>query len=66
MHNASQPETEQKFLTRRSLAARWDVHYDTVRQMERKGRLTPRREVCQAIVRYAMEEILAVESSAKK
>lgn len=60
MTQLEQPRTEAKFITRRALAVRWGTSVATIRRKEVAGKLTPRREI-NATVRYALEQVLAVE-----
>jgi hypothetical protein len=53
----------EEYITRTALAARWDVHPETIKRDEKKGLLTPHYFGTRR-VRYHMSEVHALEYSA--
>ncbi|MEZ5326942.1 MAG: hypothetical protein R3F19_17980 [Verrucomicrobiales bacterium] len=55
-------ETTSRFLSRTQLAERWGVSKETIKRREREGLLSPIR-FNQRLLRYRLEDVLAVETS---
>lgn len=61
---ATPDEGARKYLTRRSLAQRWDCSVDTIRRIEKSGNLNPIVLPGTRKVVYAIAEVEELESQA--
>lgn len=59
-----QPTPQDKFLTRRQLAARWEMCSESIKRRQAKGTL--RAYMLGSAVRYKLAEIEAIEAAARQ
>lgn len=66
MDQLEQPQPDQAgYISRRSLARRWDTSVATIRRREEKKLLTPCRLLGGQVVCYPLAEIVAIENRAQ-